>query len=164
MMMMMKSLCVSTVCVLLGVLGSCQVEAFTTIGSVEKNGFQRLQSINKSSLSKEASSSSSRLFGVVAPGGGGDKKDENQDFPSEEELDSYKGDIDWDAEWKKVVRNQDKKVERPGKDFYKNEAQIAAIRAANKATDKINQSAEKLPSVSLPSWGSLQGDWKVSEK
>ena len=41
--------------------------------------------------------------------------DFQSDFPPEEE--SYKGDVDWDAEWKKVLANKDQPVERPGKDF-----------------------------------------------
>ena len=39
-----------------------------------------------------------------------------------------------DAEWKKVVESKAKK-ERPGKDFYKSDAEIAAIKAANKAQE-----------------------------
>ena len=35
--------------------------------------------------------------------------------------------VDWDAEWKKVVQKKENKIERPGKDFYKSEAEIAAI-------------------------------------
>jgi len=158
---MMRSFCVSTLTVFAATLCLFQVDAFSPISSVEKTGLERLQSINNK---KSFSHSSFALFGVVAPGGGGsgDPNDDNQDFPPEEELDSYTGDIDWDAEWKKVVRNQVKTSSRPGKDFYKSEAQIAAIRAANQATEKINRTAENLPRVSLPSWSSLQGDWKVS--
>lgn len=43
-------------------------------------------------------------------------EDFKSDFPPEE---SYEGDIDWDAEWKKVVSNKDQPRERPGKDFCK---------------------------------------------
>lgn len=41
--------------------------------------------------------------------------DFQSDFPPEEE--AYKGDVDWDAEWKKVLANKDQPKERPGKDF-----------------------------------------------
>lgn len=34
--------------------------------------------------------------------------------------------VDWDAEWKKVVQKKGA-IPRPGKDFYKSEAEIAAI-------------------------------------
>ena len=66
--------------------------------------------------------------------------------------------VDWDAEWKKVVRDQKagKKVERPGEGYYKSEAEIKAIQAANKA----RLEAAKVTS-SLPTWQMLKGDWKV---
>jgi len=76
--------------------------------------------------------------------------------------------VDWDAEWKKVVQEQksgespkrpsETSSKRPGEGYYKSEAEIAAIRAANKATEQVNRAAAKMPS--LPSWSSLQGDWK----
>jgi hypothetical protein len=48
--------------------------------------------------------------------------------PAEEQSVDYTGSVDWDAEWKKVVKNQDRIArDRPGKDFYKSEAEIAAI-------------------------------------
>lgn len=78
----------------------------------------------------------------------------NGDFPEEEDF-AYTGTTDWDAEWKKVMANQAQPIERPGKDFYKSEAEIAAIRAANEAASK----ASRLTS-SLPSWQQLQGDWR----
>jgi hypothetical protein len=49
-------------------------------------------------------------------------------IPPEESSVDYTGSVDWDAEWKKVVRNKDKTSQgRPGKDFYKSDAEIAAI-------------------------------------
>jgi hypothetical protein len=52
----------------------------------------------------------------------------DSDFPPEEETAEYKGTVDWDAEWKKVVNNGGTtKADRPGKEFYKSEAEIAAI-------------------------------------
>jgi len=81
--------------------------------------------------------------------------DFQSDFPSE---DKYEGDIDWDTEWKKVVANKGQPAERPGKDFYKSEAQISAIKAANKASEKVVEAAKSIPTV--PSFDSVKGDWK----
>lgn len=84
-------------------------------------------------------------------------------FPPEEEMTSgYSGKVDWDAEWKKVVQDQKtspsplSSSERPGQGYYKTEAEIKAIQAANKAA----QQAARVQ-ASLPSWQSLSGDWKV---
>jgi hypothetical protein len=71
----------------------------------------------------------------------------------------YESKIDWDAEWKKVKKNQGQPSERPGKNFYKSEAELAAIRAANRAASELNKKASFLSSV--PSFDSLKGDWKV---
>ena len=112
------------------------------------------------------------------------KEDEYSDFPPEEGFPGgadaeYKGDIDWDGEWKKVVSKQasessgssssssgSKKAtsDRPGKDFYKSDAEIAAIRAANQAQLQVGNFAKKID-ISIPksmptSMRSLQGDWK----
>ena len=66
----------------------------------------------------------------------GDKGNDNMNkknadglIPFEEQSADYTGSVDWDAEWKKVVRNKEKlsSNERPGKDFYKSEAEIVAI-------------------------------------
>jgi len=89
----------------------------------------------------------------------GDDGGNGGDFPIEEET-SYEGSVDWDAEWKKVVANRDQPIERPGKEFYKTEAEIAAIRAAKKAASQAQKISDQMPS--LPSWKSLQSDWKVS--
>ena len=53
----------------------------------------------------------------------------HSDFPPEEETaEAYTGSVDWDAEWKKVVKNGGvARGDRPGKEFYKSEAEIAAI-------------------------------------
>jgi hypothetical protein len=102
----------------------------------------------------------SRVFGTASPDGPR-PNDSNSDFPPEEDSAAYKGDIDWDGEWKKVVAKQNMPQKRPGKDFYKSDAEIAAIRAANLATEQANKVASNIPQV--PEWRSLQGDWKVSE-
>ena len=83
------------------------------------------------------------------------------DIPPDESTE-YSGSVDWDAEWKKVVENEGKLAsgkERPGKDFYKSEAEIAAIKAANKATSKIAEAGSAV-SNSLPDVRSLSGDWR----
>ena len=83
-------------------------------------------------------------------------------FP-QEEGDEYTGDVDWDAEWKKVVASDGKLkdgAQRPGKDFYKSEAEIAAIKAANKATEKALEAGSSIRD-SMPDVGSLTSDWKV---
>jgi len=98
-----------------------------------------------------------RLFMGAAstppPPGGGD------DLPEETGVE-YTGSVDWDAEWKKVVQSggTTRTENRPGKDYYKSEAEIAAIRAANAATEKVNKVASSIPA--LPSWNELKGDWR----
>ena len=91
-------------------------------------------------------------------GGAGDET--NSDIPAEEMIGapSFSSEVDWDAEWKKVMDDQrlGKKAERPGAGFYKTEAEIKAIQAANKAAQQARQ-----VQASLPSWQMLKGDWKV---
>ena len=91
-------------------------------------------------------------------GGAGDET--NSDIPAEEMIGapSFSSEVDWDAEWKKVMDDQRlcKKAERPGAGFYKTEAEIKAIQAANKAAQQARQ-----VQASLPSWQMLKGDWKV---
>jgi hypothetical protein len=86
-------------------------------------------------------------------------KSDESDFPED---DGYESSIDWDNEWKKVVRNEGKLdggESRPGNDFYKSEAEISAIKATNKAAFKA---AEVSASVTnnIPQMSSLVGDWK----
>jgi len=84
--------------------------------------------------------------------------DEDDDFPSDDSTE-YSGSVDWDAEWKKVVDKEDPLKDRPGKDFYKSEAEIAAIKAANTATKTVSDSASTVAN-SLPDVRSLSGDWR----
>ena len=96
----------------------------------------------------------------------------DDDFPEEKIGEAeYTGDVDWDSEWKKVVERESKSSirtqssERPGKDFYKSDAEIAAIRAANKAQTQVQKISNKLPSMpsaSSMNMSSLTGDWRVS--
>lgn len=73
----------------------------------------------------------------------------------------YSGDIDWDGEWAKIVKEADKK-ERPGKDFYKSDAERATIKAVNKAAEQVAKVKVQAPSFKPPPIRSLQGDWRVS--
>lgn len=109
--------------------------------------------IAQSVVGRGIASEPSRLFDVNTEYKG--------DFPPEENSDEYKGSVDWDAEWKKVVKKEGKTVpgERPGKDFYKSEAEIAAIKAANKATEQAAGATSQIFN-SLPDIRSLSGDWK----
>lgn len=91
---------------------------------------------------------------------------DNEDFP-QGQSEEYQGDVDWDAEWKKVVAKEstssnsgNRSSERPGKDFYKSETEIAAIRAANKAQTKVQEMSSKLPSVPSMNMQSMTGDWR----
>lgn len=109
--------------------------------------------VAKSVVGRGVALKQSRLFGINTENKG--------DFPEENE---YTGSVDWDAEWKKVVQNEGRTVaeERPGKDYYKSESEIAAIKVANKATEQAtgvaSSIADSLPS--LPDFNSLKNDWR----
>lgn len=80
----------------------------------------------------------------------------------EEEIvgDKYEGSVDWDAEWKKVVNDQNQPAERPGK--YKSQVEISAIKATNKVAKNVYDASKdmKASMPSPPSIRSLQGDWR----
>ena len=83
------------------------------------------------------------------------------DTPSEEEMigESYESSVDWDAEWKKVVKNQDQPAERPGN--YKTPAEIAAIKATNKVAKNVFDASQEMKSkMPAPNMMALQGDWR----
>mmetsp|Transcript_20830 Transcript_20830/g.26911 ORF Transcript_20830/g.26911 Transcript_20830/m.26911 type:complete len:176 (-) Transcript_20830:354-881(-) len=104
----------------------------------------------------------------MPPKGGGDSRNNDDDdsprdyLPDEEfnfDDDSKGATVDWDAEWKKVMREQNAGNARDRPDGgYKTEAEVAAIRAANKATEQINRAASVIPEI--PPWSSLKGDWR----
>jgi hypothetical protein len=115
-------------------------------------------------------SSSSRCFQVSppTPPSSSSSSGGKDDFINDEELlfpvdTTPSSSIDWDAEWKKVVKEQktsptsftSKEKKRPGEGYYKSEAEIRAIKAANKAAAKLNEAQ-----ASMPSWDSIKGDWK----
>mmetsp|Transcript_30572 Transcript_30572/g.46310 ORF Transcript_30572/g.46310 Transcript_30572/m.46310 type:complete len:150 (+) Transcript_30572:137-586(+) len=72
--------------------------------------------------------------------------------------DDYEGDVDWDAEWKKVVSNQNQPEQRPGKDFYKSEAEIAVTKVVNKAAEKVSDASKQIPTIRVQ--GDLTSDWR----
>lgn len=80
-----------------------------------------------------------------------------QDFPPQNEEDDYTGDTDWDAEWKKVVSNQDQPKDRPGN--YKSDIEIAATKAKVEAEKKLISVQNEAKRMS--NFDSLKGDWKV---
>jgi hypothetical protein len=82
---------------------------------------------------------------------------------SEEEIvgETYEGNVDWDAEWQKVVQNRDQPAQRPGN--YKSPVEIAAIKATNKVAKNVFDASQDMKSnmpSALPSFQSLQGDWR----
>jgi hypothetical protein len=116
------------------------------------SGFQSPQSTTRTVVGF-GMKSSSNLF-LVKP---------SDDFP-EEESEEYTGSVDWDAEWKKEVsRGERPGRERPGQDFYKSEAEVAAIKATNKAAMKGRELTSSVKN-SIPDIRSLSGDWKVSKQ
>ncbi|KAG7363142.1 hypothetical protein IV203_026502 [Nitzschia inconspicua] len=83
------------------------------------------------------------------------------DLPPEESTE-YTGSVDWDAEWKKVVANEGKLQggkERPGQGYYRSEAEIQAIKAANAASEKLVKAGSSVTNA-LPDFRSLSGDWR----
>jgi len=71
---------------------------------------------------------------------------------------SYQGDVDWDAEWKKVVKEKGvSSSSRPGQDFYKNDAQRAAAKATRAASEQISKVKLVKPDINLKM---LAGDAK----
>ena len=79
-----------------------------------------------------------------------------EDFPPQEE-DEYQGEVDWDAEWKKVVTNKNQPQQRPGE--YKSDLEIAATKAKVAAEKKIISA--KNEAKKMTDFNSLKGDWKV---
>jgi hypothetical protein len=110
--------------------------------------------------------SSSRCYQVSPPTP--PNKGSSEDFINDEELlfpvdTTPSSSVDWDAEWKKVVKEQkyqpsSKEKKRPGEGYYKSEAEIRAIKAANKAAAKLNEAQANMPS--LPTWNAVKDDWK----
>lgn len=70
----------------------------------------------------------------------------------------YEGEIDWDGEWKKVMRNQDQPKVRPGNNFYKNDAEKTIIKATRSAQEKIIEVQQNIPRLDGLDFRSLQGN------
>jgi hypothetical protein len=78
------------------------------------------------------------------------------DFPEQEEI--YQGAVDWDEEWKKVVRGQGQPKERPSGN-PKSDLEKVAVKAQREAEAtifKVKSQAKK-----AVNFRSLQSDWKV---
>jgi hypothetical protein len=85
-----------------------------------------------------------------------ENENNSDDFPDNTD---YVGDVDWDAEWKKVVQDKDSKRPRPGSKFYKTDVEIALTKTVNKAASKVVKVSSQLD-VPKMNWNSLKGDWK----
>lgn len=95
------------------------------------------------------------------PNKGGSGGNNDDDFDMMRGGETYEGDIDWDAEWKKVVAEKgsspssSSKAPRPGSDFYKNDVEKAVSKTTRAVQDAIPDVKVEIPSVR-----SLQGDTK----
>ncbi len=91
-----------------------------------------------------------------------EKPPTGDDFDSVPGGDSNSSEIDWDAEWKKVVEDKKKgtDISRPGQEFYKNDVQRAAAKASRQASEQISKVKIVKPDINMRM---LQGDAKVSE-
>ena len=113
--------------------------------------------VRRTTMAGRSPSSSPSICGMTPPTNDDNDNNNNNDIPREIGSSSYESSVDWDAEWKKVVQDQKQgKTTRPGGGYYKTEAEIKAIQAANKAAFE----AQKVK-ANLPTWQMLQGDWKV---
>jgi hypothetical protein len=70
----------------------------------------------------------------------------------------YEGEIDWDAEWKKVVKNENQPKVRPGDKFYKSDAEKTIIKATRSAQEKIIEVQKNMPELDGFDFRSLQGN------
>jgi hypothetical protein len=78
-----------------------------------------------------------------------------EDFPSNIGGDADDSSVDWDAEWKKVVKNKDQPRDRPGTEFYKSDAEVSVTKVVNRAADTVRKTSMQIPPLS-----SLTGDWR----
>jgi len=99
----------------------------------------------------------STVPGLVGPLYGTPKKDDDFGNSGSAGGDSYEGDIDWDAEWKKVVEKREQPSNRPGKDFYKNDVERALLQTSKSTAEQIKKVKIVKPDINIRS---LQGDAK----
>lgn len=85
-------------------------------------------------------------------------KDDENDFGNAGG-DSYEGDIDWDAEWKKVVEKRDQPSSRPGK--YKTDVERALLQTTKATGEQIKKVKIVKPDINIRS---LQGDARVCDE
>jgi hypothetical protein len=108
----------------------CVLVSFPSVVLVDGWVMQTPQSMVGEMRTRSILDPSSRLFGEDKDvGGGGGSENLYSDFALPEDIPSPavgESTVDWDAEWKKVVQKKGA-IPRPGKDFYKSDAEIAAI-------------------------------------
>ena len=122
--------------------------------AISTGAFQPASSHTRRTLNAQKSSSSHMRMRALYTKEGSDGDEETT--PGGE---SYDGDIDWDAEWAKVVKDKGSTVstQRPGQDFYKNDAQRAAAKATRAASEQISKVKIVKPDINLKM---LSGDPK----
>lgn len=107
----------------------------------------KLSNDNPSNLPDEYSD-----FEDVGSSSSSNKKDENI---------QYQNSIDWDAEWSKVVKNEDQPTKRK-KDIAKSEVELAAIKARKEMELKMKAAKAQAQSARISiSPGNMTGDWRV---
>ena len=111
--------------------------------------------LTHSSKVHSSSTTSTRTPQLIIAHGTSNKGDDfgNTESPGG---DSYEGDIDWDAEWKKVVEKRDQPSSRPGK--YKNDVERALLQSTKATSEQIKKVKIVKPEINIRS---LQGDAKV---
>jgi len=73
----------------------------------------------------------------------------------------YETTIDWDAEWSKVVKNEDQPAKRK-KDIAKSEVELAAIKARKEIELKMKAAKVQAQSARASIYpGNMTGDWRV---
>lgn len=125
--------------------------------STSTNRSNILQTVTMQSLSSSTAQRQHHFHRDITTVLFSENNNNNDEFNVEEK---YDGDVDWDAEWKKVVKNQDQPDERPGKDFYKNDVEKVIGKTAKAAQEQIS----KIPKVEMPQPRapmSLSGDAKL---
>lgn len=169
---MMRTITTLRLLAIVAVVAAITTEEVSGAAFFPSSGVVARRSASSSHHRTAAAASSTRRFQVSSgkEGDNGSNKDgdfvpdEELLFPQEDPSPSSSG-VDWDAEWKKVVEKQKQsgaastEKRRPGEGYYKTEAEIRAIKAANKATSKMNEVQANMAN-SMPSWDSLKGDWK----
>lgn len=126
--------------------------------------------LSRFSAATRSSGAQTRLFQSSNKnnGGGSGSGSGEPEFVVGED-DDYSGDIDWDSEWQKVVKEQEaggggKEQQRPGKDFYKSDLERKAIRATNRVAEQVTNVKVKPPAFKVPEIRSLSGDWRVRKE